>query len=530
MMGLIITHLMASLACAQETAAPAAEKKVRKTDPTSAFYESGVIPRLRIEIAKAEMEELRRTPRVYVRCTVTELVPDEPDRVYTEVGIHLKGAAGSFRNIDDRPGLTLSFDKFNKEQRFHGLSKFHLNNAVQDPTLLHEALAGTIFREAGIPAARCTHARVWLNGRDLNLYVLKEGFKASMFRGILNDRSGTIYEGHFVSDIDKTPTQKTNKSQPDVTRLQQLLEAVRQKEPAARREAIARVLDVDQFMTVMALEAMICHWDGYGFNRNNYRLYHDPGSDKLMFLPHGMDQVFGNLGMGLVPGSGMVCRAVLEHPDDRARYFERVGELRQHLDPEKLAARIEQMSARVVPVLEEINPGAARNHREQAKGLAGRVARRAVEIDRQLASIPRPLRFNESGMAAIDGWQPRIEGPATGDRFDDGGRQRLRIKTTGANMASFRATVLLPRGKYVFEGRGRAVGVNATANPGMGAGLRISGGQRPGAGLIGDSGWQDCAFEFEVTEAMREVVLVCEVRASAGEAHFELESLRLRRR
>jgi hypothetical protein len=39
---------------------------------------------------------------------------------YTNVAIHLKGAMGSFRPLDDKPALTLNFDKFASGQRYHG--------------------------------------------------------------------------------------------------------------------------------------------------------------------------------------------------------------------------------------------------------------------------------------------------------------------------------------------------------------------------------------------------------------------------
>jgi cell division protein YceG involved in septum cleavage len=43
----------------------------------------------------------------------------EGETVYTNVALHLKGAAGSFRSIDQNPCLTLKFDKFVDGQRFH---------------------------------------------------------------------------------------------------------------------------------------------------------------------------------------------------------------------------------------------------------------------------------------------------------------------------------------------------------------------------------------------------------------------------
>jgi len=84
-----------------------------------------------------------------------------------DVALHLKGSAGSFRPVDDKPGLTLILSRGESGGRFHGLRKFHLNNSVQDPTYLSEAVSGGLFRAAGVPAARAAHAVVELNGRKL---------------------------------------------------------------------------------------------------------------------------------------------------------------------------------------------------------------------------------------------------------------------------------------------------------------------------------------------------------------------------
>ena len=85
----------------------------------------------------------------------------------------MKGNYGTFQAFEKKPSLTLNFDKFNEHQKFHGMDKLHLNNSVQDPSYMTEIICGDLFRAAGVPATRGAHARVFLNGRDLGLYVLK---------------------------------------------------------------------------------------------------------------------------------------------------------------------------------------------------------------------------------------------------------------------------------------------------------------------------------------------------------------------
>jgi hypothetical protein len=246
-----------------------------------------------------------------------------------------------------------------------------------------------------------------------------------------------------------------------------------------------------------------------------------------------MDQLFQRPDHDIFPHGGLVARAVTEFPEDRELYVERVAELRKKIfDAAALLAELEEASAAVLPVLEELGPDAVRQHQEHARILRERIEARVRDIDRRLNSIPKPLKFDSHGVATLANWGPkRDSGNPKHEQVEQEGKPPvLRIASNGsACTASYRTTVLLPRGKYAFEGRCRAIDVKASEGTNSGVGLRISGGQRQ-ARLTGTTEWEPCAFEFEVTEGTREVVLVCELRANAGDALFDVESLKLRRR
>ena len=65
---------------------------LRPDDPDEVFFREGAIPKLRIEITPEEMTKLNKDNRSFVRCTIRE----GEDFLYRDVGIHLKGAAGSY--------------------------------------------------------------------------------------------------------------------------------------------------------------------------------------------------------------------------------------------------------------------------------------------------------------------------------------------------------------------------------------------------------------------------------------------------
>src|SRR5437773_2672757 len=62
--------------------------------------------RLQIKIKDEDIAALRKDPR---RSVTAEL--QEGLNRFQNVAVHLKGSVGSFRSVDDKAGLTLSFSK-----------------------------------------------------------------------------------------------------------------------------------------------------------------------------------------------------------------------------------------------------------------------------------------------------------------------------------------------------------------------------------------------------------------------------------
>ena len=522
--------LAAWLAVALSVAgAGAGQPSAQKADPSDQFFADQAVRRLRIRITGTNLAALRQNNREYVRATVRE-----GDEVYPEVGVHLKGAAGSFRELADRPALTLNFDKFKQGQKFHGLDKLHLNNSVQDPSYMTELICGELFLAAGVPAARATYARVELNGRDLGFYVLKEGFDKTFLRRHFVNPNGNLYDGGFLKEITDGLQKTSGEGGEDRADLKRLAEAASDPDPVKRMERLEKVLDVDRFLSFVALEVMTHHWDGYALKRNNYRVYHDPATGKMVFFPHGMDQMFWVADAPILPGmDGLVARAVTTSPEGRRRYRERVSSLFTNLfQAAVLTNRIHELQARIRPALAQIQPDAAQNHDGAVDHLRDEILLRIRGLDRLLNTPePKPLKFDGQGLASVSGWRVHNVfglGELSQDKEAEN-RPTLRIRAAADPRAggSWRARVLLEPGQYRFEGELRTQGVVPTTDRrGTGAGLRISRLPRP-AQLSGDSPWTKVFFDFSVDAESQGTELVCELRATQGEAWFDLNSLKL---
>jgi hypothetical protein len=479
---------------------------------------------IRFEFPAGGLESLRRDSRTYVPATLRE-----GTNILREVGVRLKGRTGSFRILDDKPAFTVSCDQFVPGQRLGGLSKFHLNNSVEDPSCLNEPLGGELFRAAGVPAPRVGHALVELNGRRLGLYVLKEGFAEEFLARHFAKTDGPLYDPGAGGDITSLPRHEGSRAVEDAA-LQRLASAAQDPDATNRWRRLNGVLDLDRFLSFMAMEVLIGHRDGYCLAKNNYRLYHDPVSDKFVFLPAGMDQLFGRADLPVRPNmAGLVARGTMETPEGHQALRHRMQTLLTNvLQVATITNRLRQDASRLAAVLPK---GEARALQGAVADLCERIRGRVLEAGRQLAAPEQePLHF-ENGVARPGGWRA-VDEPA-GGRLDHtaapDGRAALHLLAGPTTSASWRARVLLTAGRYRFEGLVCTAGVKPLRfgkNHGASLGAVGAKTSRPQS-LTGETAWTKVEIEFDLNARETEVDLECALRASAGEAWFDVASLRL---
>lgn len=526
-------------ALAKEGARPPKPSRHARMMEADALFTNATVLRISIDIPRAGLNVLRRAgwggdgqKRPVAKVTVTE-----NGVTYTNVALHLKGAAGSFRPVDDKPAMTLNFDTFAPGQSFHGLNKMSLNNSVQDPTFLCEKIARELFLAAGVPVPRAAHALVTLNGRDLGLYVLLEGANKQFLKRHFANASGNLYDGGFCQDLRPVMPVNSGDNPQNHSGLRALIAAVREQRPTFER--LDKVLDTERFLSMVALEMLLGHWDGYTLNRNNWRVFHDLQANRMVFVPHGLDQLFGG-GRHFDPASpiapqhssGDAARALLSTREGQRLYRERIGQLCTNLfTADRLLSRVDEITTGVRANIATTHPQLASFMQRQANRLKQRINERIDGVQSQMAQPPRPLEFGADRTVRLDQWKPtRHAGdPTLAQTKDPEGIAVLSIQAgaAGTSSSSWRTRVTLPAGRYQFKGRLRADNVVIDEGDDRGgAGLRISGGTMPRK-LTGTSGWTEHSYDFTVEEELAEVVLVCELRAAQGEARFDVASLRL---
>ncbi len=500
-------------------------KKEKHQKHADEFF-AGPVVHLEFVFAPKDWEELKKDNRRYAECTMVETAPDGKKTEYKHVGVKLKGAAGSFQGPDSKPGLTVSLDKFKGSERFHGMEKFHLNNGAQDGSLLNEFVGGEMSRAAGVPASRCTHVVVKWQGRDTGLYLFKEAFTKDFLSYFYEQTGGSLYDGHFIAEIDGNLEKQQGGDKSDMRDIKALAAACKEGDPKVRWQKVSELLDVDEYLRFLVMETFLCHWDGYNFNRNNYRVYFDPKTGKASFFIHGIDQIFGDANWPLVrdPG-GLAGQAVWSNPDWKAMAPKLAKDIYEKaLKPVDWEARITAQGQKIMEGLARKNPQWAKDYQGQIGGARDRVARRLASIGRQLGEMPKPMEWvNDVHKLGPKQWSPQGGGALDEQNVD--GQHCLHIRADGSAAASWRRTVTLPQGRYRFEATVKTAGAEGGDEVGDGGGLRISGGKRKGVnGLTGSAAWQRLGFEFE---ASGDAILVAELRAGKGEMWIQTGSLQL---
>lgn len=238
------------------------------------------------------------------------------------VGLRVKGGCGSARRLDDKAAFksNLSWDDPNIEgcpenRRLHGLKRLTLNNQIQDDSNSHDRLAYHFYKLLDIPTPRVAPINMRVNDESWGLYLNVESISRRFIARWFQSNQGMLYEGTYRCDLDldNIPAEDATEltcfsqkfsldecdpvqmddgiaDQQNFEPLRTLIEDYNLVSDARFFQDMSTLFDMKRFINLMAADVIIAHWDGYMYNRNNYRLYHEPIDDLWTIIPTGVDQ------------------------------------------------------------------------------------------------------------------------------------------------------------------------------------------------------------------------------------------------
>ncbi|MDG1482373.1 MAG: CotH kinase family protein [Myxococcota bacterium] len=311
------------------------------TDPSDAFFQVDHVTPISVWITDDQWAALTLDNYTYVEASVSTGAA-----WFDRVGFRKKSTVGSNRSLDDKAAFKIDLNRY-EDHRLGGQEVLTLNNMVQDPTYVAEHLAYMLFRSAGIPAPRVGYVRLSINGEDWGLYALIENVDDTFLDRWYADSSGVLYEGAYGTDLVVGALEDLEVDEGDAGAREDLVAVAEILSGEASDDAIAALeqrVDLDSLLLNMGIEAAILHWDGYT-TANNYRLYHDPQTDRLQLLPWGTDQTFIDSSYGPYQGYGLMYTFCLANDACRVRYGAALAEAADLMDALPLQTEQEALRA-----------------------------------------------------------------------------------------------------------------------------------------------------------------------------------------
>jgi spore coat protein H len=234
---------------------------------------------------------------------------------YTNIAVRYKGhfTYGATSRLLKR-SLKIDLAHYGDKRRFGSLQKLTLNAGILDPGKSREALAYSIYRDAGVPAPRTAFAEVYLTvpGRYkeelLGLFTLVEDIDDSFLQNHFGEANGLLMKPEGVRGPDflglnwkeykdrYKPAREA--STEEAAALIALARLIDQSNPEEFLEKVEQSIDLGEFLRYLAVTAMLVDLDSPLAMPQNYYLYLPSKSKKLVYLPWDLDLSFAAWPMG----------------------------------------------------------------------------------------------------------------------------------------------------------------------------------------------------------------------------------------
>ena len=231
---------------------------------------------------------------------------------FDTIGVRFKGNS-SYRGATTRKKpFRIKLNEFVKGQKIEGMASFGLSNGWSDPSFVREKPYYEMAAGLGLPAPRSNFAALYINDEYWGLYILGEIVNGD-FLGhhfAKGDDGGNLYKasdpGANLAYLGTDPTayqgvfsKESNEDADDWTDLIELARVFDQTPVAELKAKLDTLIDVDSFLTALALDNATVNLDSYVGMAQNYFLYRRPSDQKWTWIPWDPSLAFGALAQGL---------------------------------------------------------------------------------------------------------------------------------------------------------------------------------------------------------------------------------------
>jgi hypothetical protein len=230
--------------------------------------------------------------------------------------------------------------RYTTGQTLAGLSTIILDNLWQDDALIRERLAFTLFEKMGQPAPRESFCRLFINNEYQGLYTITEEIDGDFAKRVTGETDGTVFEFHYLfrwnaEDLGAIASYKplfeprTHVLDADTTLytpIQQLFKEVNGPDDAVWRQRVEQYIDLNQFMTHVAIETFVADNDAIlgAFGMNNFYLYRFQGTTRHRLFVWDKDNAFQFLDSPIPTATtvdNVLFKRAMTQPDLRETYL-----------------------------------------------------------------------------------------------------------------------------------------------------------------------------------------------------------------
>lgn len=218
------------------------------------------------------------------------------------IGISLKGNS-SFGYPGQKKPIKVKFNEYVSGKKLEGLTTINLNNNALDPTMMREKLLLDFMNSKGLPAPRCTYARVSYNRQYVGLYKLVEQVNKQFCQTHFNNWGGNLFKGDpqgTLTWIDNNPATyypyyelHSNQTANDWTDLVNFIDNINNTPATDFYDTLETNLNTTSMIQQWAARNLFADLDGFFHAPHNYYLYQNTTTNKFEWATWDVSVAFG---------------------------------------------------------------------------------------------------------------------------------------------------------------------------------------------------------------------------------------------
>jgi spore coat protein CotH len=285
--------------------------------PSDSLFRQNNLPVLEINLPTSALDYINSDPtaEIYVEGSLTY-----NGETISPIGIRYKGSVGAFvggvsgenwTNPSGRKTATKLSMKFKINWKgyhstFYNLKTLQLHSMNLDNSQMHDRLGYWLFRKMGVPAPRCVHTKLYINGEYNGLFSLVEQIDEQFTEYHFSDGSGNLYKEVWPLKSNKKFYQGlvTNNFQgTNIDIIKSFAENILNANDSKIQTVIDHHMDLNKTIALAVVDRAIrnddgpFHWycDWGSCEPHNFFWYENPTTNKTHLIPWDLDNAFENI-------------------------------------------------------------------------------------------------------------------------------------------------------------------------------------------------------------------------------------------